>query len=194
MFIISCEAIPLSLTVLRLILAPLTFALAAFAPSPAGFAVCLIAALLSDIFDGVIARRLGVATPGLRRLDSIADTLFYAACIGALWLLYPRTLAAHAAPLLVLLGLELLRYAFDLLKFGREASYHMWSSKLWGLLLFLAFFSLLVLAHDGWLVDAAIAAGIVADLEGLLISWVLPRWRSDVPSVFHAGRIRRAAR
>lgn len=188
----SRKAIPLSLTALRLILAPLTLALAAYAPSPAGFAVCLIAALLSDIFDGVIARRLGVATPGLRRLDSIADTLFYAACIGALWLLYPRTLAAHAALLLVLLGLELLRYGFDLLKFGREASYHMWSSKLWGLLLFLAFFSLLVLGRDGRLVDAAIVAGIVTDLEGLLISALLPRWRSDVPSMFHAGRIRRA--
>lgn len=192
MFIISRKTIPLSLTVLRLILAPLVLALAAYAPSPAGLAACLIAALLSDIFDGVIARRLGVATPGLRRLDSIADTLFYAVCIGAAWLLYPRTLVVHAAPLLVLLGLELLRYAFDLLKFGREASYHMWSAKLWGPLLFLAFFSLLVLGRDGWLVDAAIVAGIVADFEGLLISWVLPRWRSDVPSVFHAGRIRRA--
>jgi phosphatidylglycerophosphate synthase len=192
MFIMPRKSIPLSLTSLRLLLAPLMLALATFAPSPAGFAACLIAALLSDIFDGVIARRLGVATPGLRRLDSIADTLFYAACIGALWLLYPRTLAAHATPLLVLLGLELLRYGFDLLKFGREASYHMWSSKLWGLLLFLAFFSLLVLGRDSWLVDAAIVVGIVADLEGLMISWVLPHWRTDVASLLHASRIKRA--
>lgn len=190
MFIIVPTTIPLSLTVLRLILAPLVLALAAYAPSPAGFAACLIAALLSDIFDGVIARRLGVATPGLRRLDSIADTLFYAACIGAAWLLHPRTLVARAAPLLMLLGLELLRYGFDLLKFGREASYHMWSSKLWGVFLFTAFFSVLVFDKAGLPVYLALYVGLFADAEGLLISMILPCWTHDVPTAVHALRMR----
>ena len=34
---------------------------------------------LSDIFDGVMARRLGIATATLRRLDSVADAPFYVA-------------------------------------------------------------------------------------------------------------------
>ena len=57
--------------------------LALYLPSPSGFGLCLIAAFLSDVFDGILARRLGVATPTLRRLDSIADSVFYLAAVFA---------------------------------------------------------------------------------------------------------------
>jgi len=40
------------------------------------------------------------------------------------------------------------------------------------------------------LVGAAVYIGIVADLKGLTISALLPDWRSDVPSVVHAVRLR----
>ena len=89
-----------------------------------------------------------------------------------------------------MLALELSRYAFDLLKFRREAAYHMWSSKAWGLALFAGFLSILGFGHDGLAVDAAIGFGIAADLEGLAISMVLKHWQSDVPSLYHALRRR----
>lgn len=181
---------PLLLTALRAALAPVLLALAGWAPWPAAFGLCLLLAFVSDIFDGVIARRLGIATPTLRRLDSIADSLFYAAATLAVWQLHGEALSTRWLPLLVLLGLEAARYAFDARKFGREASYHMWSSKLWGIALFLGFFSLLALQRDSVFVDAAIYLGMLADLEGLAISVILPRWRSDVPSVVHAWRWR----
>ena len=59
-----------------------------------------------------------------------------------------------------------------------------------GLALFMAFFSVLVLDRAGYWVSAAIWLGILADCEGLLISVVLSRWKSDVPTIFHAMRIR----
>jgi len=43
------------------------------------------------------------------------------------------------------------------------------------------------------LIAFAIPIAIVADLEGLAISLVLRTWQSDVPSLFHALRIRNAA-
>ncbi len=137
-----------------------------------------------------MARRLGVATPSLRRFDSLADSLFYAAAAFAVWHLHTSAIVERRLPLLVLAALELGRYAFDFAKFKREASYHMWSSKLWGIALFGGFFSLLALGSDNVLVDAAVYIGIVADLEGLTISALLPDWRSDVPSVIHAVRLR----
>lgn len=185
--------IPLSLTLLRAALAPLMVYLAHYAPRPAWFAACLVAALLSDIFDGVIARRLDVATPALRRLDSIADSIFYAAAIYVVWVLNPQVILDHLGPLALLLALEGIRYAFDFWKFRREASYHMWSSKLWGLVLFVAFFAVLVLDRAEPWVAAAIWLGILADTEGLLISAVLPNWKNDVPTLFHALRIREGA-
>lgn len=159
-------------------------------PSAAGFALCIVTALLSDIFDGIIARRMGIATPALRRLDSVADTVFCASAVAAIWLVHPGTIRSHIALLLALVALELFRYVFDFAKFRREASYHMWSSKLWGLALYTAFFSVLVAGRGGVFVDAALWIGIVADLEGLSISIVLTTWHHDVPTLFHAWRMR----
>ena len=180
------------LTGLRALLAPVVGLLSLFAPLPWAFAVCLVAAFLSDVFDGVLARQLGIATATLRRLDSVADTLFYGVCVFAAWHLYPAVITEHWVSLAVLGGLEVMRYALDFLKFRREASYHMWSSKVWGIALFAGFFGLLVLGSSGVVVSCAIYLGIVADVEGLLISLVLPRWRADVPSFVHAWRVRRA--
>ena len=181
---------PMLLTGLRAFLAPVVLLLSIYAPKPGAFAVCLVVAFVSDIFDGILARRLNVATPTIRRLDSAADTCFYAACAFAAWHLYPMAITERLLPLCILIALEALRYTLDFAKFRREASYHMWSSKLWGIGLFVGFFALLVFASQGVLVSIAIYLGIVADLEGIAISLILPRWQSDVPSYVHAMRIR----
>jgi CDP-diacylglycerol--glycerol-3-phosphate 3-phosphatidyltransferase len=182
--------IPLSLTVLRIALGPVLLILAIGYPNAILFGICLTLAFLSDVFDGIIARRLGIATANLRRLDSVADSIFYVCATLTAWLLYPNVFTEHATALLLLLALELIRYAFDFFKFRRETSYHMWSSKLWGIFLFLGFFSLLSLGQQGAPITIAIYVGIIADLEGLAISSVLTEWRADVPSLFHAFRFR----
>ena len=183
--------VPLGLTGLRALLAPVVVMLAIYAPNRLAFGVCLILAFVSDILDGFVARRLDIATPNLRRLDSVADSAFYVAATFAAWLLYPRVIDDHLAALLLLGALELARYAFDFAKFGREASYHMWSSKVWGVALFVTFFALLAMGYTGQAVAVAVYLGILADIEGLVISFALPRWRSDVPSIFHALKLRR---
>jgi phosphatidylglycerophosphate synthase len=186
-------SLPALLIASRALLAPVVILLTLYAPRPEAFAICLVLAFLSDIFDGVLARRLGSATANLRRLDSAADTLFYAACVFAAWHLHPSAITERLVPLAVLATLEAMRYALDLLKFRREASYHMWSSKMWGIALFAGFFSLLVFGSSGAAVSFAVYVGIIADLEGLAISIVLPRWKPDVPSIVHAWRERRDA-
>ena len=186
----ALRQLPLALTAVRALLAPVVVLLAVAWPSRPAFGVCMVVAFASDVFDGIIARRLGIATPNLRRLDSIADSVFYVGALFAAWHLQPQALLAHRTALVLLGLIEISRYAFDLCKFGREASYHMWSSKLWGLALFAGFFSLLALGQSGWVVAAAVWLGIVADLEGLAISAVLTRWTHDVPTVVHAFRLR----
>lgn len=189
----SVGRVPLALTGLRIALAPVMVLLAVYGPSATGFGFCLSIAFLSDVFDGIVARRLKVATPNLRRLDSVADTLFYLAAVFAVWHLHPAVITERLLSLGVLAALELLRYGVDFARFGREASYHMWSSKLWGILLFVAFFSVLVLDASGVPVSLAVYVGILVDLEGLAISMVLPEWRADVPTLVHALRLRRSA-
>ncbi|MBV8143698.1 MAG: CDP-alcohol phosphatidyltransferase family protein [Gammaproteobacteria bacterium] len=117
--------VPILLTGLRVLLAPAVVLLALLAPLRAAFALCLVAAFLSDVFDGVIARRFDVATPNLRRLDSFADSLFYGAATFAVWHLYPAAMSGRWFSLALLVALEMCRYGFDFMKFRRESSYHM---------------------------------------------------------------------
>jgi phosphatidylglycerophosphate synthase len=182
----------LLLTALRALLAPLMLLLGWYHPRPLAFAVCLILAFLSDVFDGILARRFNVATPVLRRLDSIADSVFYVATLLAAWHLHSTDLWEYLPALVVLGAVEVARYIFDLWKFRREAAYHLWSSKLWGICLFGGFFSLLVLGRGGLFVAVPIYVGILVDIEGLAVSFVLQEWKSDVPSIVHAWRLRQA--
>lgn len=179
---------PLALTTLRAALAPVVVCLAIYAPSRVGFGLCLAVAFLSDVFDGIIARHLGVATAALRRLDSITDTIFYLAAIYAAWHLYPLAIVSRIKPIIALAGLEVVRYGFDWIKFRREASYHMWSSKAWGVALFVGFFWLLALGSNNVMLTVAIYVGILADIEGLVISMIMRTWKADVPTVIHALR------
>jgi len=185
--------VPWVLLGVRLALAPGVIALA-LAGHPRAIAVAIVVATLTDIYDGVIARRLGVATERLRRADSLVDTVFYLAVLVALVLLFPEVLRIHAVGLALLLGLELVRHAVDLRRFGRTAAYHMWSAKAWGAALGLGLAALFGWGLTGWPVGVAVWLGVATNVEALAASLVLSRWHHDVPSVAHAVRIERSSR
>ena len=182
--------LPVPLTAVRALLGPALLLAAFLNRGKLHFGAGLAVAFLSDIFDGIIARRLQVATTTLRRMDSIADSAFFLSAMVAAWLLYPDVIREHSTALWVLLVLELARYAFGYANLKREASCHLWSPTAGGILLFVGFFSLSALGQDGVPVALPIYVGIIADLEGLAISVVLPEWRADVPSLVHALRYR----
>ncbi len=185
--------ISLAITLLRLALAP-TLIFLARARAPGWLLACaLLAGFMSDVVDGMVARRASAVTPFLRRLDSSVDTVFYLGVAYAAWLLHPEPLRRLAVPIGIVIAGEAINYAASLVRFGREASYHAVSAKLWGLLLFLALL-LLLGTGSAVLLPFALAAGIVAELETLAITMTLPSWRHDVPGVWHAWRIRRDSR
>lgn len=183
--------IPILLIGVRVALAPVLLVLARYHPNGAILVLLVWAALLSDIYDGILARRMGVETAALRRADSVADTIFYAAAAISAWLVAPQEITEVRGLLLALIVLEGTRYTFDWLKFKREASYHAYSAKLWGLILALALTLLLGFRIGGVVLRFALVVGIVADIEGILISLLLPVWAHDVRSVVHAWRLRK---
>ena len=185
------RSVPVALTTLRLLLAPVLVWLVYIAAPPFAFAVVVGAAFISDYFDGVIARRLGVATPELRHFDSRADLVFYATAAWSVWVLRPDVARSIAIPALTVITLDVVRHVFDFAKFGRDVAYHAWSSKAWGLSLALALVLLLGFGITRPFVGIAVWLGVVAQTEGLLISIVLTRWTSDVPTIFRAMELRR---
>lgn len=161
-------------------------------PGYSGLAVTLlIAGLLSDIFDGIIARRLGVSSTRLRRLDSTADQVFFLAVGAATYLQCPGFFRAHAAGIGILLVLEGATYALSFLRFRREVATHSIGAKIWTLTLVATLVEVMVHCQSNVLFQICLWTGVVTRIEILAILALIPAWTNDVPSVFGALRLRR---
>ncbi len=179
---------PQLLMAFRATCAPAIFVLACFGfPGPL-LAGVLAAGFLSDVVDGRIARRMGMATPGLRYADTLVDTVFYVAAAGALAVAVPGAFDGAGLLLVALVTIHVSRATFEVTKYGRIASYHMWSAKVLGGLLAAAMAYGFATGRPNVLLTCAIWVGIANELEGFAASAILPAWRADVPSVFHAYR------
>lgn len=186
--------IPWSMIVFRTALGP-AIAIAARLPKPELWLGVMIAAgFLSDVYDGILARRWGTAGPALRVADSIADTVFYLGVLTAIIERHWPVLRANLGWLFALLALEVSRWIFDWLKFRRMASYHSYAAKIWGVLLAAATLALLCFDRAFWLVTVALVWGILCDLEGLTMSLLLPEWAHDVKTLPRAMALRREMR
>jgi CDP-diacylglycerol--glycerol-3-phosphate 3-phosphatidyltransferase len=76
------------------------------------------------------------------------------------------------------------------LKFRRLTSYHTWAGKFASIPVSLAvivFFA----SGPGWPFRIAMPMVIISCLEEIAVTLVLPEWRANVPSLWHALQIRR---
>lgn len=175
--------LPWLLVLFRVAAGPAMIALAAAGQGPA-CAVVLSLGVLSDIFDGVIARRLGVATPALRTWDSRADVLFWASAVAAVVVLRPELIPGLWPAAALIAALEIANHAFSFAKFRREASPHHWLSKAFGLGLWLLFGLAFATGLPGLVLWLVLGLGVASQLEAFAITLRLREWRCDVPSVF----------
>lgn len=184
--------IPAVLVSFRAALGPVVVLLSLAQRTYAGafIAALIVLALLSDIYDGLLARLWEVDTENLRRWDTRADTFFYLCVLVAVLARHPAAILERRLLLTALIAAEAAQHLFSLYKYGRHASYHSVISKIWGLLMAAAMICLLGFDLDGWFTDFSIAWGILCILQGLAMSLLLPTWHRDVPSLFHAFRLR----
>ena len=184
--------LPVFLIAVRFALGPGMMVLSFFfSPRGALLVTCIGLALLSDIFDGVLARRWRLDTETLRRWDTRADTFFYICVLCVAMLRYPAAFERRWILLAGLVAVEAVQHIFAAMKYGRHASYHSVLSKIWGLMMATAMCALLGFGLDNWFLDLTLAWGILCNLQGLAMSLMLPTWHKDVSTLFHAARIRR---
>ncbi|HZP81963.1 MAG TPA: CDP-alcohol phosphatidyltransferase family protein [Chthonomonadaceae bacterium] len=183
--------LPALLIALRALLGPTVWLFACDRAARPYIVAALTIALLSDVFDGVLARRLGLATERLRVADSRADAFYYLCVALAVCRAAPELLRPYAGPLLAVLSLQLLSYTIDLLKYRRIVSYHAYSAKIWGVSLFFAAVALLGFHSAGVFLWLAILCGFLSNIEGLAMKCVLPTWTHDVSGLAAALRLRR---
>ena len=82
----------------------------------------IILGLLSDIFDGIVARNQGISTPNMRRLDSQTDMIFWLSIGWCSWLLHPQIIREYWVSVLLILIMEVMTYVISISKFGKETS------------------------------------------------------------------------
>lgn len=188
----SVRSIPLALTIFRLCSAPVLMILAAMGRERF-FLWLAIAALLSDVLDGALARRLGTSSETGRLLDSWADLLIALVSFAGASLLWPDTMRQEAGYFALILAALVIPNAWGLLFFRRLLGYHTLSAKSSGVLLAVG----AVLLFTGLtpipfrlasFVELAVAAEYIA------ISLMIPEWTGEMKSAWHAWQQRQASR
>jgi CDP-diacylglycerol--glycerol-3-phosphate 3-phosphatidyltransferase len=173
------QPVPNLITAGRIACAPVLLWLA-FTHQETAFGVVLVAALVSDIVDGLIARACHATSAFGAALDSVADSLLVpVAALGA-WVFHADALHEHFWALLTVVGLALAENAVALLRYGRLSSFHTYLSRAAAYALGIFVGSLFVFGFVPWLMWLAVVLALVAHLEEFLLLWRLPTWRSDV--------------
>lgn len=184
------KQIPFWLVGLRVALGPLLLLNALDGQTDAWFLAGFITGFLSDIFDGVIARRMGTSTAQLRQADSWADVCFYGCIFAATWLVHQETVLAFQVPLLTVVAAQLVLYGLNWIKFGKTPSYHTYTAKAWGIGLCAAVVALFGFGQAGIYLWLAIALALLNSLEEIIMTALLQEWQYDVPSLLHILRSR----
>lgn len=183
--------LPISLVYSRFLISPFLVWDALDGKTSIWFIICYITAFGSDIFDGVIARRLGVSNAKLRQADSWADVTLYVCIATSAWLAYKEFLIANKFPLLMVIFAQLTWWIVNLVKYGKPASYHTYSAKIWGITLLVAIVALFGFDRAQIPLWVSCIVGTVHSLEEIAMTLILPTWTHDVLSIFHALQLRR---
>lgn len=186
-------SLPYVLILFRLLLAPIILILAYGFGSKMSLVIVVLMylGLLSDIFDGIIARRMNLSSEKMRRMDSQTDLIFWVSIAISCYLIYPDIIMEKIRWIGILIFMELSCYVVSLLKFGKETCTHAFVSKLWGLTLLSAFSALIGFEYGGWALNLTIIVGLISHVDVILIILILPKWTHDVPSFYHAYLIRK---
>ncbi|MEO6993784.1 MAG: CDP-alcohol phosphatidyltransferase family protein [Lacunisphaera sp.] len=178
------------ITACRIALAPVLLVLAWQGKEDA-FLACLIASLVSDIVDGQVARRFNLASALGARLDSWADLLTYASVPLATWWLRPDIVSNEKVFFYTAVASYAIPVAIGFMKFKQLTSYHTLMARISACVLGIAV--IVLFAHGPVLpLRIAICILVLAEVEEICITFILPEPRLNVRSFRKAIEIKRA--
>jgi CDP-diacylglycerol--glycerol-3-phosphate 3-phosphatidyltransferase len=146
--------------------------------------------LLTDIFDGIIARKLNISSEKLRRLDSSIDQAFFISVAVATYIQCPDFFKTNPIKLIVLGAFEVSTYVLSYIKFKKEIATHSIGAKIWTLTIFATLVEIIVHCESVVLFELCLWIGLATRLEILAIVFTLKKWTNDVPTIYHAVKLR----
>ncbi|MES2762421.1 MAG: CDP-alcohol phosphatidyltransferase family protein [Bacteroidota bacterium] len=183
--------IPHALLYSRLVVAIFIIVFSFIKIAPIIIVTLSVYAILSDVFDGMLARRLKISTVEMRQLDTKIDTVFWFSCLFYLCMNQTQFLRSHIIELFVLVFSELFIIALGKLKFNERISYHTILSKCWALCLLWFFIDICLNNACGFSFAISFWYGLVVQFEILMIAVILKTSHTDVPSVLQAIKLRK---
>lgn len=153
-------------------------------------AFLVILGLLTDVFDGIIARKLNVSSEKLRVWDSNVDQVLWLSVIASAFCLNFSTVKPLALPIGILLVMEGLTYIISYVKFKKTITTHSILAKIWTLSL-LTFLVELILYSTTNTFYICFWSGVISRGEIILIILTLKEWTTDVPSLRSARKLNR---
>jgi CDP-diacylglycerol--glycerol-3-phosphate 3-phosphatidyltransferase len=150
----------------------------------------IILGVLTDIFDGIIARKLNVSSQHLRRMDSSIDQVFWVCTLIGAFIICEDFFKVNYLKLLILLTVEGLTYVVSFIKFKKEVATHAILSKIWTLTIMGTLIQIILTCNSVILFDICFYLGILTRIEIIAVLFILKEWTNDVPSFYHAILLR----
>ncbi|MCA6436583.1 MAG: CDP-alcohol phosphatidyltransferase family protein [Bacteroidota bacterium] len=145
-------------------------------------------AFLSDVFDGIVARKYNCSTEKLRQMDSRADSFFWLSVCIVLIRFYPEFISHNKLKLFILICSEIAIQVFAYLKYGKSLALHTYSAKLWAVLLFFSVLCVIAKYKTQLIFDFAFYWGLISQIEVLVILLSQKKFLVDVKSLFSLKR------
>lgn len=180
--------VPNLLSLIRLCLTPV-LVVEAIAGNTTGFLFFLALSLLTDFADGALARWLNQATPLGAELDSWADIASNSALAFGVWRLWPVFFREQELFIVASLGSYALSLLLGFLKYGRVISFHTRGER-WAAVLLVLSVPVFLLGGGAWSFRVAAIFTLIAQIEKMIMTIVLPDWLSDVRSHSQAVKMR----
>jgi CDP-diacylglycerol--glycerol-3-phosphate 3-phosphatidyltransferase len=161
----------------------------AFVGNKVAFLALAAFALFTDSIDGAIARRLRQDSILGAKLDSLGDLATYMSLPICGWMLWPDIIIAERPFVAVAIMSYMMPVAVGLVRYRRVTSYHTWGAKLSAVLMGAAVL-LLFMDITPWPFRVFTPIAAMAGIEEIAITFTLSDWHANVPTLWHAKRIR----
>jgi len=175
--------VPNMLTCSRFIMAPVMLWLAWHGYGNA-FMFILAIAFISDILDGLAARVMKLSSPFGAMLDTWADLVIYLTIGFGSWWLWPDIVHREDRYLYIILACYLVPATIATVKFDTYTGYHTWLSKAAAATIGLSLFPLF-LFDIAWPFRLSVFLYVLAAVEQIALTLILPRLQYDVRSLWH---------
>lgn len=145
----------------------------------------LAISFFTDLIDGVLARKFGVASVFGSKLDSIADDLTIVAAIIGVFVLKPQFIEDNRVIFIILFTLFVFQTAFSLIKYRKISSFHTYLAKIAAILQ--GTFLVLLFFFPEPLYFLFYAAAIVTALdliEEIVLVIIIPKWEANVKGIY----------